>query len=126
MRAQPSLALLGALALAGPVFAGELIDAILDADPRARITSGSGVAYGSAYAPEPPEGGSVLLDPSAVPSLPVGLGPAFDGARSPLYDLQTTATPERAVPSSTHVPEIPLGRPDAREGVWYQEDLTTP
>lgn len=118
--------LLGCLVVMPSIWADELTDAMTNADPRDRLESGQGVVYWQAYAPEEPSPLLEELEPIQVPSLRYSYGEEYEGWRSPLYQPETEeeSSPETArTPRSTTVSPLPLGKPEQREGVWYQDDI---
>ena len=113
---------LGVFLLASVSYADELTDAILDVDPRHSLRSGTGVVYGSTYSPSDAQ----PLNPSDVSTLPYDLGTEYTGLRSPLYQSEETASPLQSEDlQSITVAPIPLGKPYQRDGVWYQDDLSS-
>ena len=127
---------LAALSFMPVSLADELTDAILDVDPRVRLESAVGVAYGSIYSPQDESPTALEPLPGETPSLS-GYEGYYEGLRSPLYeedeDTSLESTPELStsteLPTSTElstlttVAPLPLGKPEQREGVWYQDDL---
>lgn len=101
----------------------EITGAIIDVDPRLPLTSGTGAAYDSAYAPadEP-------ADPTQTPSLRGAYryryGQALQGLRNPWYEAEGEAlsSPEDD-PFAPLTEPVPLGKPYQRDGVFYQDDL---
>ncbi len=126
----------GMLSWTTPSRASDLTDAIIDVDPRNELTSGTGVSYESNYAPEEPN--DLLADPATLePTLGQGVPYQgyFEGLRSPLYSAQddstsnTSAAPSTLTPFNKGFPGLieealpPLGKPEQREGVMYEDDL---
>ncbi|MBI4323473.1 MAG: hypothetical protein HY596_04265 [Candidatus Omnitrophica bacterium] len=102
--------------------ADDLIDAIIDVDPRSRLESGSGVTYGGIYSPDPASAApEEALNPDETPGFSYGFGEAYKSLRSPLYqdEEDEAALQQLDDPRSTAVPTIPLGKPYEREGVSY-------
>lgn len=105
-----------------------IVDAMLGVDPRTRRSSGAGAALDSVYG-QPEDS----LQPSDAPApeewdSQLKYGEAFRGLRSPLFEEDASRDdavllePEEDLDSS-FVPVIPLGRPEAREGVMYEDAL---
>ncbi len=118
-----------ALALPSPfVLADDVTDAILGVDPRLKLQTGQGSALGSTYGrqdgeEEPSEDLNKPLDESDA----ANANAPYAGLRSPLFDSSATNenTDEDSLPEEhLSLPDTPpLGKPDAREGVWYSDDL---
>lgn len=104
--------------------ADDLTDALLDTNPRSRLESGTGAAYGSIYAPEDQSSSpSETLNPNEVPSLSYGFGDAYKHLRSPLYQSEEEASSTHLEdPLSTFVPPLEPGKPYQRDGVWYGDE----
>jgi len=107
-------------------WASDLTDAIVDVDPRIRRQSGQGAALGSIYDRQADEApGALERDEEDLPPEYSGY---YEGLRSPLVGSDAEAQPELG-PLPPHdrlgLPDDDaLGYPEAREGVWYQDDLT--
>ena len=108
--------------------ANDLTDAMTSPDPRTKLESGTGQVYHSRYGDpeEPPP--STLEEPELeTPSLRYERSDLYEGLRSPLDEPPSEA--DNAEELSTESPDAlsddlpPLGKADARPGVWYQDDL---
>lgn len=116
---------LGWSVLAAPCVADELTDAIVGADPTARLESGLGVAVGSYV-----EGLEAASQPDAVerpfvPSLretPERTGLSRSPWQLPDHASESEELEEPQEEWSTDVRHIPLGKPYQRNGVWYEDD----
>lgn len=116
------LLVVGSLCVAPLCAADDVTDAVVSVDPRSRLESGTGVAYGGIYSPQPaPAAGEEALNPEETPGLSYGFGEAYKALRSPLYqdEEDEAALQQLEDPRSTTVPTIPLGKPYEREGVSY-------
>lgn len=109
-------------------WADDVTDALLGVDPRLKLESGRGSVLGNAYEPKedeqaPAEELNAPLDESASANRYA----PYDGLRSPLFDSspENQATEENSLPHEhLSLPEAStLGKPDARDGVWYGDDL---
>jgi hypothetical protein len=102
-----------------------IVDSMLGIDPRTRRSSGTGAALDSVYGPEPDAPSATEeLAPDEWERSHLQYGEAFKGLRSPLFEedpsLDEEASTEEDL-NSSFVPVIPLGRPEAREGVMYED-----
>ena len=115
--------------------ADDLIDALVPTDPRSRLESGTGMVYGSSYSPReqdgpPPESEATEL----VPESRFGggrFGDLYKGLRSSLYEPTGESDEDASTfdqieddPFSHSVSPILLGKPEQRDGVWYEDDLS--
>ncbi len=100
-----------------------LVDAMLDVDPRTRRTSGVGAAYGSIYSPTEQEANTdEELLPEDWSDVRLRSAGEYEGLRSPLFEDGLDAeTPAREDLNSNVVPVIPLGHPEERAGVIYED-----
>ena len=116
------------------VMAGDLTDALTDADPRIKLESGLGVAFDSIYAPRDESEDSSLEEESLHAPRPVYLGDtdSYRALQSPLDEPASYGRSDHLTPSGRSDSEdgerpsfepMPLGKPDQREGVWYEDDL---
>ncbi len=113
----------------------DLTKALVPTDPRTRLESATGMVYGSTYSPheqdgQPSESEATELSPES--GLGGGrFGDLYKGLRSSLYeppgqsgeDASASADQVEDDPFSTSVSPIPLGKPEQRNGVWYEDDL---
>ena len=109
----------------GAAGADDVTNALVGVDPRNRLESGTGVAYGSVYGPQPsdaPEGEPDMAQDYSLRS-------SNDRFRtSDLNPLNLTGFGDLNVQSAAPVSSddaniATLGRPDARRGVYYEDDL---
>ena len=102
-----------------------VVDAMIGVDPRNRGTSGTGAALDSVYGPSTQENATEEKLEEEWPDVSLKYGDDFKGLRSPLFD-EEPANPdalkeiEDDINSST-VTTIPLGEPESREGVYYED-----
>lgn len=105
-------------ALAGwclAAWADDLTDAIVGVDPRSRLESGIGAAYGATYGPQPSDPVDETSDLSSYYHL--RSSDQFRAGRPDALDLSNRST-------NALDPDDPsLGKPHARPGVWYLDDL---
>lgn len=108
--------------------ADEITDAMTSPDPRLKLQSGTGRVYESRYGTPEDE-----LPPAEEPELEL---PGFEYQRSELYDRSPLDEPldeplhdadfdalSDDDPYATAEDLPPLGKPYARPGVYYQDDL---
>lgn len=111
-------------------WADDVTDAILGVDPRLKLQSGRGSSFGSVYGPQqeeavsPEEPNAPLEESEAVNRY----APYEGGLRSPLFDVsggsENAEDDSRLPQERLSLPQTPpLGKPDARDGVWYSDDL---
>ncbi len=102
-----------------------VVDAIIGVDPRSRGSSGSGAALDSVYGTPTEENATEDPLEEEWPDVSLKYGADFKGLRSPLFDEETsdpdTLPAEKDDLNSTTVTAIPLGTPEAREGVFYED-----
>ncbi len=108
--------------------ASDLTDAMSGVDPRKRLQSGTGSAYGRVYGPEddqtasPPDESEAFYFPRS-PSLYDRAQPSED-AGSPLDDNPLEGSPSRSNPlRPSTAPANLLGHPGRPTGVWYEDGL---
>ena len=113
--------------------ADDLTDAMTGVDPRNRLQTGQGAAFGEIYGPE-----EDTVAPETAPEadqIPPGVsyGSYDGGLKSSVSQPDAGASQEESDDSSDSLstprlslPEADttLGRPDQREGVWYGDDRT--
>ena len=105
-----------------------VVNAIIGVDPRARRTTGLGAALDSAYGPKETNAETEEELPQEEDFSKTGLryNDEFNDLRSPLLSPEPEEDKEmepRDNPNSTDVSVVPLGKPEEREGVKYEDDL---
>ncbi len=119
-------ALLFALFAPGAFAASDdVVDAIIGVDPRSRNASGTGAALGSVYGAPTEENATEEQLEEEWPDVSLKYGDDFKGLRSPLFD-EEPSNPDALKeigddPNAASVTAIPLGTPEAREGVYYED-----
>ena len=102
--------------------ADDIANAIVNVDPRDRLESGTGAAYGSIFAPK-----------SEIPEEPLNMTPYYSlrsstdwlqSSRLNPFNLGLGDLNNQSPAAPRDESDAILGKPEARRGVYYEDDVT--